>query len=61
MGELLVLDGLLEQVLAGVGAHVLVVGGEGHAGQFADLPGNPLDIDGPGNVLAAMADEYAYS
>jgi len=61
MRELLLLDGLLEQVLAGVGTHVLVVGGEGHAGKLADFLCNPFDIDGPGDVLAAMADEYAYS
>jgi hypothetical protein len=61
MGELLLLDSFFEQVLAWVGAHVLVVGGEGNAGQFADFLRNAFDIDGPGYVLAAMADEYAYS
>ena len=61
VGELLLLDGFLEQVLARVGAHVFVVGGEGYAGQFADFLRNPLDIDGPGYVFAAVADEYAYS
>jgi hypothetical protein len=61
MGKPLLLNGLLEQVLAGIGAHVLIIGGEGYAGQKADFTGNPLDIDGPGYVLAAMADEYAYS
>jgi hypothetical protein len=61
MGELLVLDGLLQKVLARVGTHVLVVGGEGYTWQEADFTGNALNVDRPGYVLAAMADEYAYS
>jgi hypothetical protein len=61
MGEFLLLDGFLEQVLPRIGAHILVVGGEGYAGEFTDIPGNPLDINGSRYIFAAVADEYAYS
>jgi hypothetical protein len=61
MGKLLFLDGLLEQVLTGIRAHILVVGREGYAREQSDLPSHPLDVNGPGYVLAAMTDEYAYS
>ena len=61
VGEFLLLDGFLEQVLAGIGAHIFVVGGEGDAGHLADFLCNPLNIDGSGYVFAAVADEYAYS
>jgi hypothetical protein len=61
VGELLFLNGFFEQVLSRVGAHVFVVGGKGYAGEIADFPGNSLDIDCSGYVLAAVADKYAYS
>src|SRR6185369_2589529 len=61
MGEFLLLDGFLEQVLAGIGTHVFVFDGEGDAGEPAYFPGYALDVDGTGDVLAAVADEYAYS
>jgi hypothetical protein len=61
VGELLFLDGFFKEVLARVGAHVFVVGGEGDPGEFTDVPGNPFNVDGSRYVLAAMADEYAYS
>jgi hypothetical protein len=61
MGKFLFLDGLLQKILTWIGTHILVVGGEGNAGQLADFLCNALDIDGPGYVFAAMADEYAYS
>ena len=61
VGEFLLLDGFLEQVLAGVGAHVCVVGGEGDTGTGADFFGYPFNIDCSGYVFAAVADEYAYS
>ena len=61
MGQLLFLDGFFEQVLSRVGAHVFVICGKGHSGEPADLSSNPFDINCPGYVFAAMADEYAYS
>jgi hypothetical protein len=54
-------DRFFEETLAGVGAHVFVVGGMGYA---EDVPGSgcdTLDVNGSGYVLAAVADEYAYS
>jgi hypothetical protein len=61
VGEFLLLDGFFEQVLAGIGAHVFVVGGEGYAGHFADFLRYPFNVDGSRDVFAAMADKYAYS
>jgi len=61
VGEFLFLDGFFQQVLAGVGTHVFVVGREGHTGPGTDFLRYAHDIDGSGYVLAAMANEYAYS
>jgi hypothetical protein len=61
VGEPLFPDGFFQEPLAGVGTHVFVIGGKGHAGEFADRGHNPLHIDRPGDVFTAMADKNAYS
>ena len=50
-------DRLLEQALPGVGAHVLVVGGEGDAGQLGGGRRHLFHIDGAGDVLPAVTDK----
>jgi hypothetical protein len=59
--KFLFLNGLLEKILPRIGTHVFIVGGESNTGKSTDLPGNPLNINGPGDIFTAMADEYAYS
>ena len=60
-GEAVLFDGVFDQVLPRFGAHVLVVGGEDHAGlvlqHFSDL----LHVDRAGDVTAAPTYEYADS
>ena len=52
--------GLLDQRLARVGAHVLVVDGVDDAGELAQRPrATARAVDGAGDVLAAVADEDA--
>ena len=54
-------DVLLDQLLARIGAHVLVGPGHGHVGQRADVLGDRLDIHHAGDVGAAMADVEAHA
>src|SRR5450756_78734 len=56
-GEVVVLDGLLDELLARVGAHVLVVLGDGDARVVLEGLGDSLAVDGTADVLAAVADE----
>ncbi len=58
-GEPLVDDGALDERLAGVGAHVLVVLGVGDARVVGERPGHGGAVDRAGDVLAAVADEDA--
>jgi hypothetical protein len=58
-GEVVLFDGLLDQLLARVRAHVLVVFGEGNAGVVIEGRGDRLAVDGAADVLAAVADEDA--
>ena len=49
-------DVAFDQFLAGIGAHVLVVPGEGHAGQALGELRQRLHVDHAGDVAAAVAD-----
>jgi hypothetical protein len=57
--ELLLLDRLLDFLLPGIGAHVDVVDGVIDVGVLRQLLGHALDVDGAGNVDAAVADKNA--
>ncbi len=52
-------DVLLDQLLAGIGAHVLVVPRDRHVGQRGRVLGDRLDIHHAGDVGAAVADVVA--
>jgi len=52
-------DGRLDQALAGIRAHVLVVHAVDHAGHGPRGLGHPGAVDGAADVLAAVTDEYA--
>ncbi len=49
-------DVALDQLLAGIGAHVLVVPGQGDAGQTLGELGQGVDVDHAGDIGAAVAD-----
>jgi len=53
------LDGLPDERLAGIGAHVLVFGGQDNARIPAQYLGHPLYVYGAGNVESTVADEHA--
>ena len=50
---------LLNQLLTGIGAHILVIAGKGDAGEFADGFCNGGAIDYAADVVSAMADVKA--
>ena len=58
-GQTVLRDGFAHERLAWVAAHVLVAGREGDAGVVPEGLGDGLDVDGAGDVLAALADEDA--
>ena len=53
------LNFILNHLLAGLGAHVGIVGRKHHAGLFPKRLGDLLNIHRRGNVRAAVADKYA--
>ena len=57
----MLLDGLTDQRLAWVRAHVLVVGGVDDAGKAARRLGRMRHVDGAGDVDAAVTDKDADS
>src|SRR5450756_815003 len=59
--ELVLLDLLANQREAVAGARVQGVGGVFHAGQRLRVLGDVLDVDDPGDVAAAVADEDAHA
>jgi hypothetical protein len=59
--EVVLGNSLFEKVLARIGAHVFIIAGIGNAGDLLRGPGYPLNVNGSGNVFAAVADKYAYS
>jgi hypothetical protein len=59
--ELMLRDRLLEKVLPRVRAHVLVIAGEGDAGDLRRPLCDLLHIHGAGDVLAAVANKNADS
>ena len=50
------LDVLLDELLARIGAHVLVVAGQDHAGKLLDVFRDRRAVDHAGDVVPAMAD-----
>ena len=60
-GEFVLANGLNQQILAGLGAHILIVRGIDHPRLPAQGLGHRLDVHGGGNVGAAPADKYADS
>ena len=60
-GQVMFLDRVLDDVLARLGAHVLIIGGEDDAGFMAEGFRNRLDIDGRSDIAAAPTYEYANS
>ena len=60
-GQTVFMDFLLNHLLAGLGTHVLVIGGENNAGLLGKGLRDCFHIDGRGNVAAAPAYEYADS
>ena len=59
--EVVLLDVVADQVLAGVGAHVLVVAGDDHVDQAGGVLGDFLAVHDSGDVGAAVADVDADS
>ncbi len=59
--QIVLADGLFDDVLARVGTHIFVINGVSHAWIFADLLRHPLDIYRASNVNAAVADKNADS
>ena len=57
--QIVLADGLLNELLAGIGAHVLVIGGKGDAGIVAQCVGHLLHIDRAGDIESAVADKDA--
>ena len=57
--ELVLLDGVDDRLLPGVGTHVDVVVREDHALVMGQLRSHPLDIHGRRDVGPAMANEYS--
>ncbi len=59
--QVVLADGLFDQVLARVGAHVFVIGGKGHCGVFCYLFCHALYVHRAGDVQTAMTDKDADS
>ena len=60
-GKTVLTDGILNQLLTGLGAHILIMCGKDYTGLLTQHFGNFFHIHGGGNVAAAPADEYAYT
>jgi hypothetical protein len=59
--ELLLLDGIDDLVLPGIGTHVYVIFGVGDAGMSGDIFGQLLHVHCPGDINTAVANKNAYS
>jgi hypothetical protein len=59
-GQTVLLDGIFDHILPGLGAHVFVLSREGNLREFPQLLGHLLHIHTAGNVFAAVADENTY-
>ena len=60
-GQPVFMDLVLDHLLAGLGTHVLIIGGENNARLFCKRLRDSLHVDGRGNVAAAPAYEDADS
>ena len=60
-GQPVFVDLLLDHLLAGLGTHVLIIGGENNAGLLCERLRDCFHVDGRGNVAAAPAYEDADS